>query len=153
MTFVQDRYPDDVAHCYGCGRLNTDGLHVQTEWTGGEGVARFHPRSSHVAIPGFVYGGLLASIIDCHGVGTAAAAAMTAAGLTPGVDETPRFVTAGLELRFLAPTPMGIELVMRARPSEVTARKVIVQVTLVAGAVETVRGTVVAAPMPASMKR
>lgn len=31
---IQDLYPDDFAHCFGCGRLNPDGLHIRTEWTG-----------------------------------------------------------------------------------------------------------------------
>jgi acyl-coenzyme A thioesterase PaaI-like protein len=150
---IQDQYPDDYAHCYGCGRLNAHGLHVRTEWTGTEGLARFHPRPEHVAIPGFVYGGLLASLIDCHAIGTAAAASMAAAGLRPGVDPSPRFVTGGLDVRFLKPTPHGPELVLRATAVEVTARKVIVNVSLFAGDIETVQARVVAAPIPASMIR
>ena len=148
---IQDQYPDDFAHCYGCGRLNAHGLHVQTEWTGTAGLARFQPRSEHVAIPGFVYGGLLASLIDCHAIGTAAAASMQAAGRRPGVDPAPRFVTAALDVRFLKPTPMGEELLLRATAVEVTDRKVIVEVSLLAGELETVRGRVVAVPIPASM--
>ena len=151
MSAIQDLYPDDFAHCYGCGRLNRHGLHVRTEWVGGEGVARFQPRHEHMAMPGFVYGGLLASLIDCHGIGTAAAAAMTAAGTRPGLDAAPRFVTAGLDVRFLKPTPLGPELVLRAWAVETTARKVVVDVSLSAGGIETVRGRVVAAPIPASM--
>jgi len=150
---IQDQYPDDYAHCYGCGRLNAHGLHVQTEWNGSEGVARFRPRPEHVAIPGFVYGGLLASLIDCHAIGTAAAASMPAAGLRPGVDPSPRFVTAGLDVRFLKPTPHGPELVLRATAVELTARKVIVEVSVFVGDVETVHARVVAAPLPASMIR
>ena len=151
MAAIQDRYPDDFAHCYGCGRLNADGLHVRTEWTGAEGIARFHPRPEHVAIPGFVYGGLLASLVDCHAIGTAAAAAMAAAGRYPGIDPSPRFVTAALDVRFLKPTPMGPELVLTATPTEVTDRKVVLEVGLRCGDVETVRGRVVAVPIPASM--
>jgi len=151
MAAIQDLYPDDFAHCYGCGRLNAHGLHVRTEWTGAEGTARFHPRPEHIAIPGFVYGGLLASLIDCHAIGTAAAASMQAAGRRPGIDPAPRFVTAGLDLRFLKPTPMGPELLLRATAVEITGRKVIVDVSLLADDVETVRGRVVAAPIPASM--
>lgn len=153
MTAIQDQYPDDFAHCYGCGRLNTHGLHVQTEWTGGQGIARFRPRPEHTAIPGFVYGGLLASLIDCHAIGTAAAASMQAAGRRPGIDPAPRFVTAGLDVRFLKPTPMGPELLLRATAVEITDRKVIVEVSLLSGDVETVCGRVVAAPIPASMVR
>lgn len=151
MAAIQDRYPDDFAHCYGCGRLNADGLHVRTEWVGAEGVARFRPRPEHVAIAGFVYGGLLASLIDCHAIGTAAAAAMVAAGRRPGVDPSPRFVTAALDVRFLKPTPMGQELVLRAAATEITDRKVIVEVTLRCEDIETVHGHLVAVPIPASM--
>ena len=152
MSAVQDRYPDDFAHCYGCGRLNAHGLHVRTEWNGTEGVARFTPRDEHVAIPGFVYGGLLASLVDCHAIGTAAAVVMAAAGRTPGVDEAPRFVTAALEVQFLKPTPAGVELVLRATPAGSSARKVIVDVTVLAGDVQTVRGRVVAVPLPETMR-
>ena len=153
MTVIQDHYPDDFAHCYGCGRLNANGLHVRTEWTGALGLARFLPRKEHVAIPGFVYGGLLASLVDCHAIGTAAAASMQAAGQQPGVDPSPRFVTAALDVQFLKPTPMGQELVLQAAAIEITARKVIVEVALLCGDVETVHGRVVAAPIPASMMR
>ena len=71
----QDYYPEDVAHCFGCGRLNEHGHHIKSYWDGDETVARFVPRPYHTAIPGYVYGGLIASLIDCHGTGTAAAAA------------------------------------------------------------------------------
>ena len=91
MAAIQDRYPDDFAHCYGCGRLNAHGLHVKTTWTGQEGVAHFRPRPEHIAIPGFVYGGLIASLIDCHGIGTAAAAAMSAAGTLETAAAAPRY--------------------------------------------------------------
>ena len=151
MPAIQDLYPDDFAHCYGCGRLNQHGLHIRSEWTGEEAVARFRPRPEHMAMPGFVYGGLLASLIDCHSIGTAAAAVMSSKGLQPGRDLSPRFVTAALEVQYLKPTPAEIELVVRARPTEVGQRKVIVESTLTANGVECVRGRVVAAPIPESM--
>src|SRR4029434_174865 len=80
MKPLQDLYPDDFSHCYGCGRLNADGLHVKSEWHDGEAVARFQPAPQHIALPGFVYGGLIASLIDCHAMATAAAASMEKAG-------------------------------------------------------------------------
>jgi acyl-coenzyme A thioesterase PaaI-like protein len=107
MTALQDLYPDDFAHCYGCGRLNTHGLHVKTEWQDGEGVAHFQPAPHHIALPGFVYGGLLASHADCHAIATAAGATMVATAQVPGRDPTPRFVTASLNVDFLRPTPLG----------------------------------------------
>lgn len=144
MAAIQDLYPDDVAHCYGCGRLNEHGHHVRTFWANGVGTARFTPRPEHMALPGWVYGGVIASILDCHGIGTAAAAAMEAAGHAPGSAPSPRFVTASLRIEFVKPTPLGPELVLTARPVEVVERKVGVAVELAADGVVTVRGEVLA---------
>ncbi len=76
----QDYYPGDFACCYGCGRLNEHGLQIKSYWDGNETVCHFTPRPYHTAIPGYVYGGLIASLIDCHSTGSAAAAAARAAG-------------------------------------------------------------------------
>lgn len=153
MSMLQDLYPEDFAHCYGCGRLNTNGLHVKTEWVDGEGIARFLPAPYHMALPGFVYGGLIASLADCHAMATAAGASMVAAGATPGRDPTPRFVTASLQVDFLRPTPLGPELLLRARPTQVGERKVAVEVSLTAKGVECARARVLAVRAPATMVR
>lgn len=149
---VQDHYPDDFAHCYGCGRLNAHGLHVRTFWEADGTFARFTPRPEHIALPGFVYGGVIASLIDCHAIGTAAAYVEREAGRDIGDAPSPRFVTGTLTVRFLKPTPLGPELDLRARATEVSARKVTVEVTLAAAGEITARGTVVAVRMPDSMR-
>ena len=151
MRPLQDLYPDDFAHCYGCGRLNDHGLHVKSEWQDGEAVARFRPEEYHIALPGFVYGGLIASLVDCHAMATAAAASMEATGANPGTDPTPRFVTAALQLDFLRPTPLGPELLLRGRATEVGERKVVIEATMFADATECVRARVVAVRRPATM--
>lgn len=148
---VQDFYPDDFAHCYGCGRLNAQGLQVKTRWDGDETVARFTPRPFHLAVPGFVYGGLVASLIDCHAIGTAAAAALRAAGREVGDGPAPRFVTAALRVDFQAPTPIGSELEVRARVKLRAERKTVVEAWVSAGGRVTARGEVVAVPLPGSM--
>jgi acyl-coenzyme A thioesterase PaaI-like protein len=153
MSTLQDLYPDDFAHCYGCGRLNANGLHVKTEWIDGEGVAHYRPAPYHMALPGFVYGGLIASLADCHAIATAAGASMLAAGATPGRDPTPRFVTASLHVDFLRPTPLATDLVLRARPEEVGARKIVVAVSVTAGGAECARAHVIAVRVPATMVR
>ena len=94
----QDYYPDELSHCYGCGRLNEHGLHLKSYWDGEGTVAAFLPRPYHIAIPGYVYGGLIASIIDCHGTGTAAAAAYRAEGRAMDTEPPLRFVTASLHV-------------------------------------------------------
>ena len=154
----QDHYPDDVAHCYGCGHLNEHGHRLKSYWEGEQTVARYTPRPYHTAIPGYVYGGLIASLIDCHGTGTAAAAAARLAGWDPDIDplpprELPRFVTASLQVDYLAPTPLGPELEVRGTVKEATERKVVVEATLSAEGKLTARGTVIAVRMPENMIR
>jgi acyl-coenzyme A thioesterase PaaI-like protein len=148
---VQDRYPADFARCYGCGRLNPDGLQLKSYPSGDEVVARFTPGAGQVSVPGFVYGGLLASLVDCHAMATAAANAERAAGGAAGEGEAPRYVTAALKVDYLRPTPLGPELELRARVVEAGRRKVRVEVRVLAAGVETVRGEVVAVPLPGSM--
>ena len=150
---IQDFYPDDFAHCYGCGRLNPQGLRLKSIWKGEEAVAHFTPRPQHTAVPGFVYGGLLASLIDCHAMATASAAAERAAGREIGAGPAPRFVTAALRVDFLAPTPLGPELEVHGRVKERGARKTVIEASIVAGGRVTVRGEVVAVPLPSTMAR
>jgi acyl-coenzyme A thioesterase PaaI-like protein len=144
----QDFYPDNVAQCYGCGRLNQEGLQIKTFWEGEESVTRYRPRPYHTAIPGFVYGGLLASLVDCHGTGTAAAAAYRAEGRAMDSEPALRYVTASLHVDYLKPTPAGVELELRGRVKEQKGRKVIVAIDLLANGIPTVRGEVVAVQMP-----
>ena len=148
----QDAYSDLVSHCYGCGRLNQDGLQIKSYWDGQESVCRFRPRAFHTAIPGFVYGGLIASLIDCHSTGTAAAAAYRAEGREMGSEPELRFVTASLHVDYLAPTPIDAELEVRGRVDEIKGRKVVILSELLAKGVVCAKGRVVAVVMPKNMK-
>ncbi len=148
LPAFQDYYADEFAVCYGCGRLNEHGLHVRSRWDGEETVCEFQPRPYHTAIEGFVYGGLIASLIDCHGTGTAAGAALRERGGTPGASPMPRFVTGSLHVEYLRPTPLGPKLEIRGRIVEIKARKVIVASTLSADGVVCARGEVVAVEIP-----
>lgn len=148
----QDTYPDDLSHCYGCGRLNAHGHQIKSYWDGDETVAHFTPQPHHTAIPGYVYGGLLASLIDCHGTGTASAAAYRAAGREMGSDPPLRYVTGTLQVRYLRPTPLGGALEIRGRVREIKGRKVVVEAWIVAAGEICVTGEVVALQMPETMR-
>lgn len=151
-TAIQDHYPDQLAYCFGCGRLNEHGYHFRSYWDGDETVCVYEPELYHIAIPGYVYGGLIASIIDCHGTGTAAAAAYRAEGRPMGSEPALRFVTASLHVDYLKPTPLGIPLEVRATVEEMTGRKVVVRETLYAAGEVCVRGEVVAVQIPDHLK-
>ncbi|WP_291012176.1 PaaI family thioesterase [Hydrogenophaga sp.] len=149
MDAFQDHYPENVSHCYGCGSHNTHGHQIKTVWEGDETVTRFQPEPFHTSVPGFAYGGLIASLIDCHSTGTAAAAMYRQAGRD--LDSLPpfRFVTGSLHVDFLKPTPL-VELEIRGKVKEIKGRKVVVDTTVFAGGVATARGEVVAVQMPES---
>lgn len=138
MAF-QDQYPDDYAHCYGCGRLNPLGHHLKSYWDGEETVCRFTPDQKFTGgFPGFLYGGIIASMIDCHAAGTAAAAKAREDG-----KPISRFVTASLKVDYIAPTPIRTELEVRGKAVEIKGRKVIVDLTVTAAGKLCATGTVV----------
>ncbi|MFN2104335.1 MAG: PaaI family thioesterase [Candidatus Promineifilaceae bacterium] len=145
---IQDYYPEDVSYCYGCGSLNDHGLHIKSYWDGEVSTARFVPQPYHIAIPGYVYGGLIASLIDCHCVGTAAAALYQEEGRDQGSEPAIRCLTASLHVDYLKPTPLGVELEIRAKVKEVNGRRVTVTASVYAGDLESARGEVVAVQIP-----
>jgi len=147
----QDYYPEQLSHCYGCGRLNEHGLHIQSYWDGDETVCSFTPRPEHTAIPGYVYGGLVASLIDCHSTGTAAAASYKAQGRAMNTEPPLRFVTASLHVDYLRPTPQNVPLEVRARVKVLKERKVIVEAWLSAQGEVCARGEVTAVKAPEQM--
>jgi acyl-coenzyme A thioesterase PaaI-like protein len=149
----QDYYPDDVSHCFGCGKLNEKGHQIKSYWDGDETVAVFTPEPYHTAIPGYVYGGLIASLIDCHGTGTAAAAAYREEGREMSTDPPLRYVTASLHVDYLRPTPMGVPLEIRGKIEEISGRKVVVSETLSANGKICAKGRVVAVKMPENILR
>jgi len=144
----QDYYPDQWSLCYGCGRLNEQGLQIKSHWDGEQSVCTFQPQPYHTAVPGFVYGGLIASLIDCHSTGTAAAAAYRTEGRA--MDSLPplRFVTASLHVDYLRPTKIKGPLELRAQVVEIRGRKIVVSTTLSSGGEVCAQGKVVAVQIP-----
>lgn len=147
----QDYYPEDLSHCYGCGSRNEQGHQIKSYWDGEESVAVFTPKPYHTAVPGYVYGGLIASLIDCHGTGTAAAAAYRHDDREMGTDPPLRYVTGALHVDYLRPTPIGTPLNLRGTVEEIKGRKVVVSVTLSAEGKVCAKGRVVAVQMPDNM--
>lgn len=148
----QDYYPDDLSHCYGCGNLNEKGLQIKSFWDGEESVCTYTPRDYHTAIPGFVYGGVIASLIDCHSTGTASAAKYRAEGREMGSDPPIRFVTASLHVDYLLPTPIGVPLEVRGKVKMIKGRRVVVEARLLAEGKVCAQGEVVVVQMPENMR-
>ncbi|CAN2042374.1 Acyl-coenzyme A thioesterase THEM4 [Candidatus Magnetomoraceae bacterium gMMP-15] len=141
---IQDYFSDDIAVCYGCGRNNPHGLHIRTKWDGKEGIFRFKPEAYHTAFPGILYGGLIASLIDCHSIGTAIAAAYQAENRKPGTEPEIMYVTANLNVNYIKPTPVDSEIILRSHILEMIGRKAIVACSLYADDKECANGKVTA---------
>jgi acyl-coenzyme A thioesterase PaaI-like protein len=147
----QDYYPDDLSHCYGCGHLNEHGLKIKSYWDGDESVCVYEPKTHYMAIPGYAYGGLIASLIDCHSTGTAAAAKYREENREMDTLPPLRFLTASLHVDYLLPTPLGTPIEIRGKVKEIKGRKVVVESTLSAGGNICARGEVVAIQVPEHM--
>src|SRR5699024_291003 len=103
----------------------------------------------HRAIPGFIYGGLIASLVDCHGTGSASAALHKKNGHELGDGtEPPRFVTASLHVDYLKPTPAGVPLQAIGTPEEIHPKKWKIHTKGNAGDDRAVKGEVDDAVMP-----
>lgn len=148
---IQDIYPEDVAWCYGCGRLNESGYHFRTGWDEEKEktLTIYSPKPEHTAIPGFVYGGLIASLIDCHGTGSASLFLHRKNGHEIGDGITPpRFVTGSLRVNFLKPTPNDFLLKAIGNVTEIHPKKFKVETIVYAGNEQVACGEVIAVVMP-----
>lgn len=140
----QDYYPDDFNHCYGCGGLNEHGHQIKSHWEGDDAVAIFTPKPYHTSLPGFLYGGLIASLIDCHSTGTASAALYRDQNRPLGSEPLMRCVTASLNVIYIRPAPLDGEITVRATVGNINGKRVTILTELFAGGELCAKGEVVA---------
>jgi acyl-coenzyme A thioesterase PaaI-like protein len=122
---LQERYFPDLP-CFGCGPSNEKGLRLRSHVGEGELiVASFAPWPEHDNGLGFLNGGIIATVLDCH-----SAAAVTHEAFENGWPPLPGadlpYVTAGLDVRYLRPAPLHetvtlVGHVLRSSESEITA--------------------------------
>ena len=150
MQAIQDHYPAEFAHCYGCGPANPQGLHLKSFIEGERTHARFSPATMYSGgYPGNVYGGMIASLLDCHGTASAAAFAYRSLGRNMGDGLTSiRFVTASLKIDFKRPTPIGTELVLVGTLRSLEGRKATITLTLSADGNTCALGEMLAVQIP-----
>lgn len=136
-------------YCWGCGMMNPHGLHFKSFWDDGEAVCRWSPQPDHMAGPQHVLnGGIIATVMDCHCVCTAVAAAYRSAGRPIGSEPLIWYVTAVLEVSYSKPTPIDRPVEVRARITEATDRKTILACSLNSEGEERARGRLVAVRVP-----
>ena len=146
----QENYSEDFSHCYGCGTKNEFGHQLKTFWDGETTVSKFTPKPEHTALPGFVYGGLIASLIDCHSTGSGSAALYKE--YYSGESTYPRCVTASLKVEYIKPTPIDCELEFVGEICEISERKVRILTNLIANGKICAKGNVLVVKVPENWK-
>lgn len=121
------------ATCYGCGPGNPNGLQIKSYWNA-DGTAvecTFTPQPKfNAGFPNVMYGGLVASLIDCHSIWTAIAWAYRAEGRPHGSDPAISYVTGKLEVHYRQPTPLDQPIKLQAVVEKMEGRKTLVHCTL-----------------------
>ena len=145
---VQERFFPDL-RCFGCGPANAKGLRLRS-FDAGDGTARadFSPWAEHDNGLGYLNGGIIATVLDCHCVCTAIANHYREDARPMTSDPLIWCVTAGLDVSYLSPTPIDRELVLRARLVERKGKKSIVECSLLSGGEERARARLVAIRVP-----
>jgi acyl-coenzyme A thioesterase PaaI-like protein len=151
MTAIQDKLVGN--HCYGCGADNPGGMQIKSHWDGNESVCVYQPRPEQCAGPEqYLYGGTIASLIDCHSIGTALSNYYRREGREVGEGEEIWCVTGRLSVDYLAPTPIDRPVTLRATIDEVTDRKTLVRCRFYSGETQTAAGEVIAVRVPNSWR-
>ena len=147
---IQDAMP--INHCYGCGPANPAGLKLKSYWSSNELTrATFCPDDHFSAgAAHFVNGGVLATLLDCHGVTTAMADAYRRQGRSMDAEPPLFFATSRLEVDYLRPTPLGVVLHLEGRVESAEEQQVMVIATLSANDKICAQALVTAVPVPLS---
>jgi len=138
---LQDRYaPSSV--CFGCGPANPKGLRIKSRVEGDSVVADAKVAPHHLAFEGFVNGGILGVLLDCHSNWASLYYLMRSQGLS----RPPATVTSNYSVTFHRPTPIDQVLHLTSRSEEIRVDRAVVETTLDAGGKTTAsfRGTFVA---------
>ncbi len=125
----QDAMPFN--HCWGCGADNENGLQLKSHWQGERAVAAWQPQAQYMAGPEHVLnGGIISTLLDCHGVCTAVADGYRQEGRAVGEGEIIWYVTGSLSVSFLKPTPIDAPVHLEAIVERREGRKTWLQLLL-----------------------
>ena len=142
---IQDLFPEEGTHCFGCGRNNPKGLQIKTFCEGEECICTFKPQSYHLAYPGVGCGGIISTILDCHCINTAMWAAYKEQNREVGSKPDMIYATASMTINFLKPAPMDKEWLFSAKITNFSKRRITVECKTTANRIEFANGIVIAA--------
>jgi acyl-coenzyme A thioesterase PaaI-like protein len=138
---IQDQLRDNF--CWGCGADNPDGLQLKSVLEGDVAIAHWHAQPRFAAGPRHVLnGGIIATLLDCHGVCHAIAADYAREGRAIGAAPSLWHATTAITVEYLRPTPIDEEIVLSARVTSFDERRVSVECVLSAAGKDRARARV-----------
>ena len=141
-TYFQDHMPGNV--CFGCGAENPEGLQNKSYWEGEEAVCIWHSEEKYHGWRNILNGGILATLVDCHCMGTAMAAAYKAEGRPLSSEPEYRYATGTITVKYLKPTPNDQPIELRTKVLEIKGRKVVMKCDVYSNGTHTATADVVA---------
>jgi acyl-coenzyme A thioesterase PaaI-like protein len=136
-------------YCWGCGADNPEGLHLKSHWNGDTAVGEWKPSPVFAAGPRHILnGGIIATLLDCHGVCTAIADAYRREQRDIGSEPEIWYATASISVEYLRPTPIDASLELSGELGLVEDRVTVVECTLRAAGKDRARASVRAMRVP-----
>jgi acyl-coenzyme A thioesterase PaaI-like protein len=120
-------------------------------WAGDEVICAWRAHPEHLGHPGILYGGVIASVVDCHCIWTAVAYAHRRAGEEIGSSSEHKFVTAAMSLQYRKPVRIEDPIELRARVVDIGDRKAVVRCSVHAAKALVAEAEVVAVRMRTSV--
>ena len=143
----QELIPDN--HCFGCGPHNESGLRIKSFWDGAQAICTYQPQPHQNAGPlGYLNGGIIATIIDCHSVCTAIADAYRRKQRHIGSEPNLWYATGRLDVRYLRPTPISTPVCLHAEVIAVAAKKTRLHCVLSSEGSQCVEADIIAVRVP-----
>jgi len=130
---LQETFAPEGA-CFGCGPCNDRGLRIRSfAESSSRCVCRWRPEPYHIAFPGVLNGGICGTLLDCHSNWTGAWHLMHRADAVA----VPCTVTAEFAVKLLRPTPVDVELIVRANVVSADAIRATVEASIEANGIVT----------------
>ena len=127
MSMQEKFAPNSI--CFGCGPANEKGLKIKS-YRNNEGLEmEFETSEEHQAFPGIINGGIIGTLLDCHGNWVAAIALMD----EEGGENPPCTVTASYSINLRRPTPANSKLNIKGKVIEIKEKMVKVELEMKVG--------------------
>ncbi len=140
--YFQDHMPGNI--CFGCGNDNQGGLHIKSYWDDQVAICHWLSEDKYRGWQNLMNGGILATLIDCHCMGTAMAAAYRDENRALDSQPIYRYATGTITVKYLKPTSNQEPVTLRAWVTEIKGRKTTLRCEVFSANVLTAEADVIA---------